>query len=195
MSTTSLDIRALVARADRAEGAAREVETVVGQHAVASATGRIVAVELVPPDPRACPEALDAVAEADWVVLGPGSWFSSVIPHLLLPELHEALVDTPARRMVTLNLSPEGVETEGFTPEMHLEVLATYAPDLRIDTVVADRASVPDEDLLRRVAGDLDAEVTITDVAMADGTPRHDPERLARAYADAFAHGRIGPWR
>ena len=195
MSTTSLDIRALVARADRVEGAAREVETVVGQHAVASATGRIVAVELVPSDPKACPEALDAVAEADWVILGPGSWFSSVIPHLLLPDLRDALVDTPARRMVTLNLSAEGAETEGFTPEMHLEVLAAYAPDLRIDAVVADRASVPDEDMLRRVAGDLDIEVTVTDVAMGDGTPRHDPERLARAYADAFARGRIGPWR
>jgi uncharacterized cofD-like protein len=195
MSTTSLDIRALVARADRADGAAREVETVVGQHAVASATGRIVAVELVPPDPPACPDALDAVAEADWVVLGPGSWFSSVIPHLLLPELRRALVDAPAQRMVTLNLSPEGTETEGFTPEMHLEVLAAYAPDLRLDAVVADRSSVPDEDLLRRVAGDLGAEVTVTDIAMADGTPRHDPELLARAYADTFARGRIGPWR
>ncbi|MGH8824840.1 MAG: gluconeogenesis factor YvcK family protein [Jiangellaceae bacterium] len=195
MSSTPLDIHALVARAERAEGAAREVETVVGQHAVAIATGRVVAVELVPPDPPACPEALDAIAEADWVVLGPGSWFSSVIPHLLLPELRRALVETPARRMVTLNLSPEGAETEGFTPEMHLEVLAAYAPDLRIDSVVADRASVPDEELLRRVADAFDADVIVTDVAMDDGTPRHDPERLARAYADTFARGRIGPWR
>ncbi len=195
MSSTSLDIHALVAGTARGDGTGREVETVVGQHAVATATGTVVAVELGPPDPPACPEALEAIAEADWVVLGPGSWFSSVIPHVLVPELRRAIVDTPARRMVTLNLSAEGAETEGFTPEMHLEVLAAYAPDLRLDAVVADRASVPDEGLLRRVARDLGADVTVTDIAMDDGTPRHDPERLAHAYADAFARGRIGPWR
>jgi len=195
MSSTSLDIHALVAGTARTDGTGREVETVVGQHAVATATGTVVAVELVPPDPPACPEALEAIAEADWVVLGPGSWFSSVIPHVLVPELRRALVDTPARRMVTLNLSAEGTETEGFTPEMHLEVLAAYAPDLRLDAVIADRASLPDEGLLRRVARDLGADVTVTDIAMDDGTPRHDPERLAHAYADTFARGRIGPWR
>ena len=195
MSTTPLDIHALVARADRVDGTARTMETVVGQHAVASTTGMIVAVELVPPDPPACPDALDAIAEADWVVLGPGSWFSSVIPHVLLPELRRALIDTSARRMITLNLSPEGSETEGFTPEAHLEVLAAYAPDLRIDAVVADRSSVPDQELLHQVARNFGADVTVTDVAMADGSPRHDPERLARAYAATFARGRIGPWR
>ncbi|HEU0213252.1 MAG TPA: uridine diphosphate-N-acetylglucosamine-binding protein YvcK [Jiangellaceae bacterium] len=195
MSTTPLDIHALVARADRGDGTARTMETVLGQHAVASATGMIVAVELVPADPPACPDALDAIADADWVVLGPGSWFSSVIPHVLLPELRRALIDSPARRMVTLNLSPEGSETEGFTPEMHLEVLAAYAPDMRIDAVVADRSSVPDQELLRQVARNFGAEVTVADVAMADGSPRHDPERLARAYAAIFARGRIGPWR
>jgi uncharacterized cofD-like protein len=195
MSSTALDIHALVGVVDSDGGTTRDVETVVGQHAVATAPGPVVAVELVPSDPRACPEALAAIDEADWVVLGPGSWFSSVIPHLLLPELRVALTQTRARRLVTLNLSAEGGETEGFTPEMHLEVLGAYAPDLQLDAVVADPGSVPDLALLRRVAGDFGAGVTVAEIARGDGTPRHDPERLAHAYADTFARGRIGPWR
>ena len=195
MSLTPLDIQAMVAEPGSAEGTARTVTTVVGQNAVATAAGTVVAVELVPSDPPACPEAVAAIGEADWVVLGPGSWFSSVIPHLLLPELQRALVETSARRMVTLNLSTEGGETEGFTPEMHLEVLAAYAPDLRLDAVIADPRSVPDETLLRRVAADFGAELAVQEVAAGDGTPRHDPERLALAYADTFGHGRIASWR
>ncbi|MGH8773676.1 MAG: gluconeogenesis factor YvcK family protein [Jiangellaceae bacterium] len=195
MSLTPLDIQAMVAGLDRGDSAARTIETVVGQHAVATAAGTVVAVELVPSNPPACPEALEAIAEADWVVFGPGSWFSSVIPHLLVPDLRDALVATPARRLVTLNLSTEGGETEGFTPEMHLEVLAAYAPELQLDAVVADRGSVPDEPLLRRVAADFGAGLTVTDVAVGDGSPRHDPERLGHAYADTFARGRIGAWR
>jgi uncharacterized cofD-like protein len=195
MSSTALDIHALVGVLDRNGQITREVETVVGQHAVATAPGPVVAVELVPPDPPACPEALSAIAEADWVVFGPGSWFSSVIPHLLIPELRAALVQTPAHRLVTLNLSAERGETKGFTPEMHVEVLGAYAPDLQLDAVVADPGSIPDERLLRRVDADFGAEVTVAEIARSDGTPRHDPERLALAYADTFARGRIGPWR
>lgn len=192
MSAVPMEIEALVA--PPGGEAPRELATVRGQHAVATTSGRVVAVQLVPPDPPACQEALDAIAEAEWIVFGPGSWFSSVIPHLLVPDLRAALVASKARRMVTLNLSPEGGETEGFTPEMHLEVLTAYAPELRLDAVVADPGSVPDEALLRRVTRELGAELLIEDVALGDGTPRHDPVRLATAYAKAFGHGRIASW-
>ncbi|MBD0292528.1 MAG: uridine diphosphate-N-acetylglucosamine-binding protein YvcK [Jiangellaceae bacterium] len=199
MSSTALDIQALVARLERGASARREMETVVGQHAVATALGTVVAVELLPHDPPACPEALTAIEEADWVVLGPGSWFTSVIPHLLVPDLRDALLTTSARRLVTLNLSAEGGETEGFTPEMYIEVLGAYAPELTIDAVLADPGSVPDERLLRRVAGDFGAALTVAKIAMDDGTARHDPQRLAHAYAEIFAreqtHGRIREWR
>ena len=60
-----------------------------GQVAVATTTGRVETVELVPDDPAACPEALAAVAAADALVLGPGSLFTSVMPHLLAPAMAE----------------------------------------------------------------------------------------------------------
>lgn len=195
MAAVPMDIEALVGAPRRPGDARREVTTVHGQHAVAMAGGSVVAVRLVPENPPAYQETLTAITEADWVVFGPGSWFSSVIPHLLVPELREALLASRARRLVTLNLTPEGGETDGFTPEMHLEVLAAYAPELTLDVALVDRSCVPDEKLLRRVAGDLGGDVLVSDVAMGDGTPRHHPGRLARAYEKAFDRGSIAPWR
>lgn len=191
MSAVPLDIEALVGVPDDTGG--RTITEVYGQHEVATTTGSVVSVRLVPDDPPACPEALEAIADADWIVMGPGSWFSSVLPHLLVPELREAIGTSRARRVVTLNLSPE-LETHGFTPEMHLEVLAAYAPELTVDVVIADPASVPDIGLLRDVAADFGADLQVSEVSVGDGTPRHDAARLAGAYANAFGHGRIALW-
>jgi len=181
MALTPLDITAVVRGAD--PSAPDALSTVRGQVEVASTTGRVVAVHLEPGDPPACPEALDAVRGADWVVLGPGSWFSSVIPHLLVPELREALVSTSARTVVTVNLQPQAGETDGFSQEQHLEVLSAHAPDLKIDVVLADHQSVGDRPSLEREARALGAELVVADLAADDGSPRHDPTKLANAYA------------
>jgi len=185
MAVTPLDITATVRGVDPADPGA--LTTVRGQVEVASTNGRVTAVHLEPRDPPACAEALAAVEAADWVVLGPGSWFTSVIPHLLVPELRESLVRSAARRAVVLNLEPQAGETEGFSPEQHLEVLAAHAPQLRLDVVLADRAATPDHERLRRTARALGAELVVADVAVGDGTPRHDPTKLAVAYAGFLA--------
>jgi uncharacterized cofD-like protein len=180
MALAPLDITAVVRGADPSRPEA--LTTVSGQVEVASTSGRVTAVHLEPQDPPACPEALDAVRAADWLVLGPGSWFTSVIPHLLVPELRDCVVRSAARRAVVLNLVPQAGETDGFSPERHLEVLAAHAPDLRLDVVLADRAAVPDTGSLAEAAKALGAELVIADLALGDGTPRHDPVKLANAY-------------
>ncbi len=181
MALVPLDIVATVEGADPLRpGRLSEVR---GQVEVATTPGSVSAVTLDPADPPACPEAVKALGEADWVVLGPGSWFTSVIPHLLMPELRRALESSPARRMVVLNLAPQAGETEGFSPEAHLEVLADHAPDLRLDVVLADRSCVPDEGVLRRTAEQLGARLELADVALGDGTPRHDTSKLATAFS------------
>jgi uncharacterized cofD-like protein len=119
-------------------------------------------------------------------VLGPGSWFTSVIPHLLVPDLRRALEQTRARRMVVLNLAPQTGETTGFTPERYLETLADHAPDLRLDVVLADPSAVADHAALRRSAKELGARLVLADVASDDGSPRHDVDKLALAYAEAL---------
>jgi uncharacterized cofD-like protein len=161
-----------------------------GQVAVATTPGRVQQVRLDPRRPRACPEACEAVRAADLVVLGPGSWFTSVLPHLLVPELFTALTETDARRVLVLNLAAQPGETSGFSPEEHLDVLASHAPRLRLDVVVADTGAVPEPDRLRRGAEAFGAETLLTTVGAADGSPRHDPDALAEALADA-AHHRV----
>jgi uncharacterized cofD-like protein len=185
MAAVPLDIEATVVGVD--PGAPDERVTVRGQVAVASTPGRVQEVRLVPTDPPACREAVDAIRDADWVVLGPGSWFTSVLPHLLVPEVAAALHETDARRCVTLNLGPQAGETEGFSAETHLDVLAAHAPDLRIDAVLADPASVADLEALTRVTEALGASLLMRQVGVAGGVPRHDPLRLAAAYRDMVA--------
>ena len=195
LATTALDIVADVVGLDPDDpGAPREVR---GQVAVATTPGRVIAVRVEPPEPPACSEAVQSVMEADWVILGPGSWFTSVIPHLLVPEMAKAITGTRARRAIALNLSAQPGETDGFSPETHLEVLAAHAPDLDLDVVIADERMVASglESLCDAAAG-FGAELLVADVARHDGTPRHDPARLAEVYARIFERtGEDKAWR
>jgi uncharacterized cofD-like protein len=185
MASVPLDLVAEVAGADPARP--DEITMVRGQAECASTTGRVRSVSLIPADPPACPEAVAAVREADWVVLGPGSWFTSVLPHLLVPELAGALISTPARRLVALNLAPQPGETDGFSPHTHLEVLAEHAPELTVDVVLADREAAGGSAAeLEKAAAMLGGRLVLTELAMRDGSPRHDPRRLAGAFAEIF---------
>lgn len=183
MSRDPLDIEADVSGLDPLDPA--QVHRIRGQVAVASTPGRVQRVRLFPDKPVACPDALAAVGDADLLLLGPGSWFTSVLPHLLIPELRAAIVASRARRVVVLNLAPEPGETAGFSPEQHLAVLSQHAPELRVDAIVADVAAVAVPERLRRAArGMLTAGggVHLAPVAASDRTvPRHDPAALADA--------------
>ncbi|MFB9385150.1 uridine diphosphate-N-acetylglucosamine-binding protein YvcK [Pseudonocardia petroleophila] len=155
-----------------------------GQVAVASTPGRVRRVWLQPERPSACAEAVAAVRDADLLILGPGSWFTSVLPHLLVPGLRDAVLAAPARRVVVLNLAPEPGETAGFSPERHLAVLSEHAPALRVDAVVADVAAVPVPDRLHRAASSMlspGGRVHLAPVAADAAVPRHDPVALADA--------------
>jgi uncharacterized cofD-like protein len=181
LSVEPLDLVAEIVGLDPADPA--RIEEVRGQVAVATTKGHVVGIRLVPEAPVACREALQAVEEADWIVFGPGSWFTSVIPHLLVPDLAKALVATKARCLVVLNLVPQPGETSGFAPETHVEVLGAHAPDLQIDVVLADPATVADDGSLRETVAGHGAELALDYVAADGGVPVHDPERLAAAYA------------
>ncbi len=180
MAAVPLDIEARVRGADGS--GPDQVTTVRGQTEVATTTGLVESVHLVPDRPPACGEALEAIRAADWVVLGPGSWYTSVLPHLLVPDLRDAITAAPGRRCVTLNLAPQQGETDGFTPCTYLEVLALHAPELTVDVVLADSAGVIDMRMLEETVHGLGGELVLTDVAASDGSARHDIDRLAAAY-------------
>jgi len=150
MAAVPLHISASVRGLDPLDPAA--VSEVRGQAQVATTAGEVLEVRLDPADPPACPETIAAVRGADWVVLGPGSWFTSVLPHLLVPELAAALAQTSAKRLLTLNVQMQTTETMGFTAARHLDVLAAHAPQLRLDAVLADPGVVDDRHLLEAAA-------------------------------------------
>ncbi|AYD89818.1 uridine diphosphate-N-acetylglucosamine-binding protein YvcK [Actinomyces sp. 2119] len=184
MSSSPLVIEADIVNGDRRE-------RVSGQVAVASARGRMENVSIVPQDADAHPAALAAIDEADWVVLGPGSWYTSVLPHLILPSMRQALASTRASKVIVLNLSAQRGETDGMTSADHLRVLADYAPEVRADVVLADPSTVEDIDDLARVASSLGATLVLRQVRTGEARLHHDPLRLAAAFRDAF-EGAIG---
>jgi uncharacterized cofD-like protein len=156
----------------------RQVE---GQVAIMTATGRVESVWLEPRSPAAVPAAVAAVREADLVLLGPGSTFTSVVPNVLVPELAAALVE--AERLVYVcNLEAQPGETTGFPPEGHLAAILDHCPGLRVATVLCQRPRDAAA-AAREVAAFamLGAGVVHAEVA-ADGHPgRHDAARLATA--------------
>ncbi len=183
MSPVPLDLVAEVDRIDPDQP--RRTVTIRGQSSIAGTPGRVRSVRVLPPGAPACAAAVDAVRAADVVVLGPGSWFTSVIPHLLLRELANALSTTAARIVVVLNLVPQAGETEGFSPQDLLRVLRDHAGELHIDTVIAD-AAAGDRQSLGRYVDEISARLVLAELAADGSADRHDPPRLGRAFADAF---------
>jgi uncharacterized cofD-like protein len=166
-----------------------------GQVAIATTPGKVRRVRLIPGDPPATRQAVDAILDADLVVLGPGSWFTSVIPHVLVPGLAKALQATNARRALVLNLAAEPGETAGFSAERHLHVLSQHAPGFRVHDLVVDAGTVPSErerQQLSRTATLLNADVRFADVARP-GTSLHDPAKLAAVLESVRARGAVIP--
>jgi uncharacterized cofD-like protein len=187
MSPVPLDLVADVDRFDPDDpDRTREIR---GQSSIAATPGRVRAIRLLPAGAPACAHAVDAIREADAVVLGPGSWFTSVIPHLLLRELGRALATTNAKIIVTINLVPQAGETDGYSPRELLRVLLEHAEasgGLHIHAVIADSLAVQDHRDLDTFTRGIGASLVLSRLAADDSAERHDPERLRDAYQRAL---------
>jgi uncharacterized cofD-like protein len=154
-----------------------------GQKEVATAKGRIESLRVIPENPQARMEALTAIRTADWITMGPGSWFSSVMPHLLVPMQLDALTRTKAKKILILNLDAHsntaGEEFAGSTPEEHLELFSEYAPDVSIDYFLVDKSVIRDETALATIARKLGGQVVAVDIRKAPGSIHHDVTQLA----------------
>jgi uncharacterized cofD-like protein len=182
MTVEPIDSEADVAGIDGDADHPHRLSRIRGQVAVATTPGRVHRVRLRPERPQACAEAVRAVGAADLVVLGPGSWFTSVLPHLLVPGLASALVNTRARRVLILNLVPQPGETAGFSPEQYLTVLCDHAPPgFTVQAVLADVDAVAAPARLHRCAAALGGHAYLDRVADDGSTDRHDPVALAAA--------------
>jgi uncharacterized cofD-like protein len=156
-------------------------DVVHGQVAVGLTEGPIQAVYLQPGDPPACQEAVDAICTADQVILGPGSLFTSLIATLLVPGIREALLDTPANRILVANNRVQKGETSGLDGTAHVESVLAHSGANTLDAVVV-QAPVLEPDGVpfdRRSIENLGIEVREANVSTESG--EHDPEALAEA--------------
>lgn len=179
-----MSLKPLFIEADVAVG--DEVEVVEGQTAVATAPGNIRELRVEPANAPVPPQTLEAIREADWLILGPGSWFTSVIPHLMVEDLRNAIVTTEAHRALVLNLTPQAGETEAMSAADLVRVLHAAAPSLKLDIVVADPTTVDDVDSLVEASAAMGARVLLRQVRSSEDGTVHDPLRLAAALRDAF---------
>ncbi|MBA3431855.1 MAG: YvcK family protein, partial [Actinobacteria bacterium] len=118
-------------------GARTEGGVLRGQAAVASAGAPIESVFLDPSDAPAYPEAVRAITEADQIVLGPGSLYTSLIPALLIPGIGDAVRQSKARRIFVCNTRMQKGETEGLDVNAHVAALLAHTSDDCVDVVVA----------------------------------------------------------
>jgi uncharacterized cofD-like protein len=162
-------------------------EVIDGQSRIARATG-IDRVWLTPEDVAASEDAVAAIAEADLVVLGPGSLYTSLLPSLLLPQIRDALLATPAHRVFVCNVATQRGETSGYDLADHLEALVAHTSPGIVDAVLGNNrfsARVPEAWTAEPVrlrwppAGAPGPRLVLDDVVDPENAHHHDPERLA----------------
>jgi uncharacterized cofD-like protein len=170
---------------------------VAGETAIARAGGSIARLSLVPDAPRSTAAALDALRQADLIVAGPGSLYTSILPPLLIPDVLDTVRSADAIRVFVLNLMTEPGETDGFDAVRHLDVVCAHLGALPFDYVIFNTARVPEHLAAAYAArGSYPVAVTARDLsAMRDhgvqplgaplvsegplGRVRHHPGRLA----------------
>lgn len=175
MCRIPLEIVAEVSNSDGIKSSVR------GQAAVASTSSRIESFVLAPADATATVEAVDAVRQADLLVLGPGSWFTSVLPALGIREIQDAVRHADGRRVLIMNL--EAIrETSGFTPVDHLEALQQIAPAIVWDYIIVDRATPGLDADFRRMTSEVGAELIEADLRSRERPGTHDTRSLERVF-------------
>ena len=163
-----------------------------GQVEVGNYRGDLIDIRITPEHPRPTPEAVAAIAAADWITLGPGSWFSSVMPHLLVRDQLDSIISSSAKKVVLLNLDdPAGDELAGTSPMHHLDVIAKYAPDLRFDVILGDLTLSRYGQALEEKASELGGSLQMWDLAHPVQRNYHDSEKLALAFRHIFDNERV----
>ena len=167
-------------------------ETLTGETMVASATSRLQTLALSPLNPPAHPEAVAALDEADLVVIGPGSLYTSIVPNLLIPGISEAIGHSRALKVYICNVAEEPRQTVGYAVQDHLDVVRRYAGDNSVHAVIAN-GSIPAGptpaglDFIRpRQPWDDNALLVEADVIDESATARHDPTKLAQTVAATY---------
>ncbi len=164
------------------------LKTVRGQVQVATAKGTLESLRLIPENPKISVQARQAIADAEWITMGPRSWFSSVMPHFLSREQAECVSASTAKKIMIFNLAEPNTAGEfaGNSPEEHLNLVLSHQPYLELDYAIADPSIIASSAKLQAMVAKCGGELVISDVAQAKNPLHHDPEKLSSLFAHIF---------
>ena len=174
-------------------GARSRLILVRGESAIGKATGRIQRVYLDPEAPPAYPKAIRAILDAELIVIGPGSLYTSVLPNLLVPDLAQAIISSPAIKLYVCNVATQAGETTGYNVADHLNTLRQHVGDEMITTVVANQTFIGSRppgagvDWVRLPDPEtVDYQLLTYDLVDRQYPWRHDSHKLAQALMAAI---------
>jgi uncharacterized cofD-like protein len=174
--------------------------TIRGESVIPEADAKIKRLSCEPDMPEASPEALEAIANADMIVLGPGSLYTSIIPNILVKGIAEAIIASPARKVYVCNVMTQKGETTNYTVGDHVEALLQHAgfgkngrhtvPPSRFCEGVMINVQAPNVDPKSKVAPvrydpdrlrHLGVRPILRPLVSEEYAGHHDPHRLAEA--------------
>jgi uncharacterized cofD-like protein len=167
-----------------------------GESSITEACGTIVQVGCIPEHPPALPKALVAIQEADFIIIGPGSLYTSIIPNLLVPDIADAIARSKAPRIYVCNIMTQEGETQGYSVGDHIRAIDKACGQRLFEAVLVQKQTPTAKALIRYAQENsnpvpLDRDVVsrlgrrivlanIIDEEEQTGTVRHNPEALAR---------------
>jgi uncharacterized cofD-like protein len=178
-----------------------------GESNITKANGNIDEIGCIPPEPPALPQAVEAIEGADYIIIGPGSLYTSIIPNLLVPELVSAIAACKVPRIYICNIMTEPGETQGYTVGEHIQAIDRACGRYLFDAVLVQK-KMPSETAIdrylkegstpvmldRKTVIDAGRRIVIANVmSELDGTVRHDPKRLAKVLVKWYERTR-GSW-
>ncbi len=164
-----------------------------GEDKIPKANKPIEKVYLRPSQPQAAPETIRAIEEADVVVLGPGSLYTSIIPNLLIKEITDSIISSRAIKVYVCNVMTQPGETDGYNASNHVQALIKHSHPRIFNNCIVNTGAIPGP-MLKRYAQEnsypvvndrknienMGYRVIEEDTVGVDGVIRHDPLKLAK---------------
>ncbi|MBW4557245.1 MAG: YvcK family protein [Trichormus sp. ATA11-4-KO1] len=167
-----------------------------GESSIPKAGGKIVKIGCIPANPPALPAAIKAIKEADYIIIGPGSLYTSLIPNLLVPNIADAIAKSHAPRIYVCNIMTQPGETQGYTVADHIKAIDIACGERQLfDAVLVHKKSPSEQSLIRyaqqnshpvfldrEAVSQLGRRIVLANILYEDeiGCVRHNPQKLAR---------------
>ncbi len=167
-------------------------EVIHGESNVSEALGGIDRLMIDPPDAVAHPMAVEALLDAQLIVIGPGSLYTSILPNLMVKGISDAIRKSPATKIYVSNIATQQGETEGYSVADHYDALTEHTfPDIVDGLIANDNPRELGPDFFGtpvRYNGESmnGAQLHLRELTDASHPVRHDSEKLARAIVDVY---------